>query len=238
MKYKISHKVKPNIKVSFNKNQTNVTINGKTYSARCHPEDRFDKEKGVLLCLAQAQGISYKKLTQLMPKASKPIVLTNELKMKNRTSFVKIIHPSIARNKEDYGKNSVLPIYKTCNDRIIRYGKNPGQFLVPQEFVKLNNYKYPISNLYKLLKIVKSLTISVRDPKSFDIFHKYILNQGELGSAFIKNYQNIYSYIENHSYTGIVIEYKKGKVFISCIDMLSFQPIQPTIHISSFDLSK
>lgn len=238
MKYKISHKVKPNIKVSFNKNETMVTINGKMYSAKCHPEDRFDKEKGVLLCLAQAQGISYKKLTQLIPKASKPIVLTNELKMKNRTSFVKIIHPSIARNKEDYGKNSVLPIYKAGNNRIIRYGKNPGQFLVPQEFVKLNNYKYPISNLYKLLKIVKSLTIAVRDPKSFDIFHKYISNQGALDLAFIENYQNIYSYIENHSYTGIVIEYKKGKVFISCIDMLSFQPAQPTIHISSFDLSK
>ena len=157
MKYKISHKVKPNIKVSFNKNETKVTINGKMYSAKCHPEDRFDKEKGVLLCLAQAQGISYKKLTQLIPKASKPIVLTNELKMKNRTNFVKIIHPSIARNKEDYSKNSVLPIYKASNGRIIRYGKNPGQFLVPQEFVKLNNYKYPISNLYKLLKIVKSL---------------------------------------------------------------------------------
>lgn len=238
MKYKINNKVKPNIKVSFNKNETKVTINGKTYSAKCHPEDTFDKEKGVLLCLAQAQGISYKKLTQLIPRASKPIVLTNELKMKNMTSFVKIIHPSIARNKEDYVKNSILPVYKVDNDRVVRYGKNLGQFLVPQEFVKLNNYKYPISNLYRLLKIVKSLTIGVRDPKSFGIFHKYVSNQGELGSAFIKNYQNIYSYIENHSYTGIVIEYKKDKIFISCIDMLFFRPTQPTIHISSFDLSK
>ena len=43
MKYKISHKVKPNIKVSFNKNETRVTINDKTYSAKCHPEDTFDK---------------------------------------------------------------------------------------------------------------------------------------------------------------------------------------------------
>lgn len=45
--------------VTFEDNKTTLTINGKKYTAVCDPADTFDREKGVLLCIAKANGYTY-----------------------------------------------------------------------------------------------------------------------------------------------------------------------------------
>lgn len=45
-------------KVIFNKPATILFVNGEKYISKAHGED-FDEEKGLLMCLAKANGISH-----------------------------------------------------------------------------------------------------------------------------------------------------------------------------------
>ena len=43
--------------------------NGDSKVAKCHPKDKFDLEKGILLCLAQENGYTYKDIAELSESA-------------------------------------------------------------------------------------------------------------------------------------------------------------------------
>lgn len=55
--------------VKFEGMKTSCKINGKEYYRLCHPEDAFDKEKGILLCIAKAVGINYRDIEKLRDKS-------------------------------------------------------------------------------------------------------------------------------------------------------------------------
>lgn len=56
-------------KLIFNKNATILLKDGKKYVAKCHPEDTYDREKGLLLCLAKAYGYSYQDIQDMLSNA-------------------------------------------------------------------------------------------------------------------------------------------------------------------------
>lgn len=56
-------------KVIFNGNATVLIKDGKKYVSKCKDGDTYDKEKGLLLCLAQANGISYRDLQEMIAGA-------------------------------------------------------------------------------------------------------------------------------------------------------------------------
>lgn len=56
-------------KLTFNKNATILFKDGKKYIAKCHPEDTYDREKGLLLCLAKAYGYSYQDIQDMLSNA-------------------------------------------------------------------------------------------------------------------------------------------------------------------------
>lgn len=56
-------------KLIFNKNTTILFKDGKKYIAKCHPEDTYDREKGLLLCLAKAYGYSYQDIQDMLSNA-------------------------------------------------------------------------------------------------------------------------------------------------------------------------
>lgn len=56
-------------KLNFNKNVTILFKDGKKYIAKCHPEDTYDREKGLLLCLAKAYGYSYQDIQDMLSNA-------------------------------------------------------------------------------------------------------------------------------------------------------------------------
>lgn len=56
-------------KVIFNGKATVLIKDGKKYVSKCKDGDAYDKEKGLLLCLAQANGISYKDLQEMIAGA-------------------------------------------------------------------------------------------------------------------------------------------------------------------------
>lgn len=57
-------------KVYINGNTVIVKFkNGDSKVAKCHPKDKFDLEKGILLCLAQENGYTYKDIAELSENA-------------------------------------------------------------------------------------------------------------------------------------------------------------------------
>lgn len=61
-------KIKP--KVIFNDPATILFMNGKKYVSKAHDEP-FDEEKGLLMCLAKAQGISHLELKRMIKGAKR-----------------------------------------------------------------------------------------------------------------------------------------------------------------------
>lgn len=59
------------IKVIFNDPATILFVDGKKYVSKAHNED-FDEEKGLLMCLAKAQGISHLELKRMIKGAERP----------------------------------------------------------------------------------------------------------------------------------------------------------------------
>lgn len=55
--------------VIFNEKETVLIKDGKKYVSKCMDGDTYDKEKGLLLCLAKANGISYKDLQEMIAGA-------------------------------------------------------------------------------------------------------------------------------------------------------------------------
>lgn len=58
-------------KVIFSKPATILFVNGEKYISKAHGED-FDEEKGLLMCLAKANGISHIMLKKLLKNAQRP----------------------------------------------------------------------------------------------------------------------------------------------------------------------
>lgn len=49
------------MKIIFNNPATILFVNGKKYISKAHDEE-FDKEKGLLMCLAKANGVTHLQL--------------------------------------------------------------------------------------------------------------------------------------------------------------------------------
>ena len=53
----------------FNNGVTILYVNGKKYVSKCDTEDTFDKEKGLLLCIAKSVGYKYKDIENMINNA-------------------------------------------------------------------------------------------------------------------------------------------------------------------------
>lgn len=43
--------------------------NGKKYVAKCHPDDEFNAEIGIMMCFVKSCGYKYNEITELVSKA-------------------------------------------------------------------------------------------------------------------------------------------------------------------------
>lgn len=58
-------------RVVYNNPLTILYVNGKKYISKAHNEE-FDEEKGLLMCLAKANGISHLELKRMIKNAERP----------------------------------------------------------------------------------------------------------------------------------------------------------------------
>ena len=62
-------KIEETPKVIFDGKTTTLLKDGKKYVAKCGEGDTYDKEKGLLICLAKANGITFKDLQEMLDNA-------------------------------------------------------------------------------------------------------------------------------------------------------------------------
>lgn len=70
--------------LSFIGDVTKLNINGKEYTAKCHKDDDFNEEFGVLMCIAKSAGYSYEDIQKMVKKAKRMITLVDFFKQKDR----------------------------------------------------------------------------------------------------------------------------------------------------------
>ena len=75
-----------NVNVIYNDPATILFVDGEKYISKAH-EEKFDKEKGLLMCLAKAQGISHLDLKKMIDSAK---VETKVIKPKKKAKKEKL----------------------------------------------------------------------------------------------------------------------------------------------------
>ena len=68
-------------KLIFRDNATILFKDGKRYVAKCCEGDTYDKEKGLLVCLAKANGIGFKELQEMLAGAEYQSQKSNKYKI-------------------------------------------------------------------------------------------------------------------------------------------------------------
>lgn len=71
--------------LSFIGDVTKLNINGKEYTAKCHKDDDFNEEFGVLMCIAKSAGYSYEDIRKMVKNAKRTITLVDFFKQKDGT---------------------------------------------------------------------------------------------------------------------------------------------------------
>lgn len=108
-------------KVIFNDKATVLIKDGKKYVSKCKDGDAYDKEKGLLLCLAQANGISYRDLQEMIAgakdcNAEKADDKAQVREVKRKAKVGEYIKITKAYAPHDlYGNGDIFKVYKSRN---------------------------------------------------------------------------------------------------------------------------
>lgn len=127
-------------KLIFNGNATILFKDGKKYVTRCDTSDTYDREKGLLMALAKANGYTYGDIQKMLNNATikgKDMQVREVRRRAEVGEYVKIINKEV--NSYDYKNGDILKIIDA--DNYVRYGHHIGQFLFDKEYVVLENYK-------------------------------------------------------------------------------------------------
>lgn len=102
-------------KVIFRDNATILIKDGKKYVARCCDGDTYDREKGLLVCLAKANGITFDDLQEMLKSAEvqdkKQADKVKEVKRAAKVGeYIKIVDEE--NTKGCYKNGDILKVYK------------------------------------------------------------------------------------------------------------------------------
>lgn len=138
-------------KLIFRDNATILIKDGERYVAKCCEGDTYDREKGLLVCLAKASGYTFDDLQRMLEDAedqgNKPNNAVKEVKRQAKVGeYIKIIKKSFSFSKV----GDILKVNKTgfeCVGILGKYHKRPTDnpykmwTYTNDEYVVLENYK-------------------------------------------------------------------------------------------------
>lgn len=150
-------------KLIFRDNATILIKDGKRYVAKCEAGDTYDREKGLLVCLAKANGITFNDIQEMLNNAevqgdkdkqdgfiralnSKPLVAVKEVKRQAKVGeYVKVVNASNTRYDE-YENGDILKIVEYNGKDIFKHSRayykdEICKYLSLDEYVVLENYK-------------------------------------------------------------------------------------------------
>ena len=138
-------------KLIFSDNTTILLKDGKRYVTKCQADDTYDREKGLLLCLAKANGYTYNDICEMLNNAEylgkKPDAVkfdgVREVKRPAKVGeYVKVVNAT-SHNINDYANGDILKIIKKEKGilEIRYYYKNAiCKYITEPEYVVLENY--------------------------------------------------------------------------------------------------
>ena len=94
-------------KVIFNPPATILIKNGKKYVSKAH-EEKFDEEKGLLMCLAKANGITHLELKRMIKNAKRPKKKDEAIVLASNPVQAAYDILTLAFNKKKVIKNELL----------------------------------------------------------------------------------------------------------------------------------
>lgn len=123
-------------KLIFTGNKT-IYINGRNkFIAECNKEDNFDKEKGLLFCIAKEAGYTYNDIKNLIKNSidNLPVEVNRKAKIGD---YIKI-----TKSRCSFGcyKNNDILYVTDIRDKSV-YCKNIDVLIYDDEYVVLENYK-------------------------------------------------------------------------------------------------
>lgn len=168
-------------RVIFNGNATVLIKDGKKYVSKCKDGDAYDKEKGLLLCLAQANGISYRDLQEMIAGAKdcNDKAKVREVKRKAKVGeYIKIVAPKMTF--DDYVKGDIFKVVKVCEGGVNREDNKEGEctYIYDSEYVVLENYKPYKITLSEFLKKGAKIAVNLKTDAEYTVFIKACQKRG------------------------------------------------------------
>lgn len=123
-------------KLIFTGNKT-IYINGRNkFIAECNKEDNFDKEKGLLFCIAKEAGYTYNDIKNLIKNSidNLPVEVNRKAKVGDYIKITNATHSSGCYKNKD-----ILYVIDVINKGV--FCKNIDNFIYDYEYVVLENYK-------------------------------------------------------------------------------------------------
>lgn len=148
-------------KLIFRDDATILIKDGKKYVTKCDKNDTYDREKGLLVVLAKANGYNYNDIQEMLKnaeiqnkKVTEPKKLTEVKRVAKVGEYIKVVNAKENVNRHGdgfaYKNGDILRVIdvdlltKTCT--LKNKGSNSAIFkdfniLLPSEYVVLENYQ-------------------------------------------------------------------------------------------------
>lgn len=196
-------------KLIFRDNVTILIKDGKRYVAKCCKGDTYDKEKGLLVCLAKASGYTFDDLQKMLEDAEDQDGKTNNtVKEVQRAAkvgeYIKIVNARQNQNRHGkgfaYQNGDILKVkeLRICGNVTTYTKKGKGSnltyadynYIYDNEYVVLENYK---PNKYKItlseflsqeVRSVDKFVINIKTTKEYNQFIKACQKKGYFENWF------------------------------------------------------
>lgn len=194
-------------KLIFRDNATILLKDGKRYVSKCIDGDTYDREKGLLMCLAKANGVSYRDLQEMIASADMQVYKKKKVKEVKRLAkvgeYVKVINAGSSLDNE-YKNGDILKIVKVGKNifgHCAYYKDESLKYLNKQEYVVLENYKPYKITLSEFWESQDKLAIKYENDKQGESIYNKMIDRGFYCKVRCKGisdgFEEGYSYIFN-----------------------------------------
>lgn len=129
------------MKIIINEPAVVLIKNGKKYVSKAHDEE-FDAEKGLLMCLAKANGVTHLDLKRMLKNATYQSKKCVEIDRKPKVGdYVKIIKHFPGEDRVKIGEIYKVELVTTSGEVIVSNDKHKDIMLIDCEYRVLEGYK-------------------------------------------------------------------------------------------------
>ncbi len=210
-------------RIIFRDNATILIKDGKRYVAKCCDGDTYDREKGLLVCLAKAHGYTFNDLQEMLKGAemqgnAAPQSKVREVKRRAEVGeYVKVVGNVTYHH---FSNGEIVKCVRLDRDRVDKFSyidERDFYYMRAEEYVVLENYNpntYPYNvpkeTIQKALRIINQNGIGFDTKTEVKEFYELIKgkfkiidfdNNFRVGTKFFDGYECCWDYCFMTNYT-------------------------------------